>query len=75
VPELCKRSALSAHRDSYPKIFSSDKKQEFGAKYGDAPLFEHHTTSLVFNDPPFYTRVRHRHLAFASGIHHINASA
>jgi len=41
-----------------PKIFSSDKKQEFGAKYGDAPLFEHHTTSLVFNDPPFHTRVR-----------------
>jgi cytochrome P450 len=41
-----------------PKIFSSDKKQEFGAKYADAPLFEHHTTSLVFNDPPFHTRVR-----------------
>src|ERR1700676_3690499 len=41
-----------------PKIFSSDKKQEFSAKYGDAPLFEHHTTSLVFNDPPFHTRVR-----------------
>ncbi|HWY96222.1 MAG TPA: hypothetical protein VNX69_13570, partial [Steroidobacteraceae bacterium] len=41
-----------------PKIFSSDKKQEFGAKYGAAPLFEHHTTSLVFNDPPFHTRVR-----------------
>jgi cytochrome P450 len=41
-----------------PKIFSSDKKLEFGAKYGDAPLFEHHTTSLVFNDPPFHTRVR-----------------
>ena len=41
-----------------PKIFSSDKQQEFGAKYGAAPLFEHHTTSLVFNDPPFHTRVR-----------------
>jgi cytochrome P450 len=41
-----------------PKIFSSDKKLEFGAKYGAAPLFEHHTTSLVFNDPPFHTRVR-----------------
>jgi cytochrome P450 len=41
-----------------PKIFSSDKKQEFGAKYGAAPLFEHHTTSLVFSDPPFHTRVR-----------------
>jgi cytochrome P450 len=41
-----------------PKIFSSDKQQEFGAKYGATPLFEHHTTSLVFNDPPFHTRVR-----------------
>ncbi|MES1148930.1 MAG: cytochrome P450, partial [Bradyrhizobium guangdongense] len=27
-------------------------------KYGDTPLFEHHTTSLVFNDPPAHTRVR-----------------
>lgn len=38
--------------------FSSDKKLEFGAKYGATPLFEHHTTSLVFNDPPLHTRVR-----------------
>ena len=38
--------------------FSSDKKREFGAKYGDTPLFEHHTTSLVFNDPPLHSRVR-----------------
>ncbi len=37
---------------------SSDKKQEFGPKFGDSPLFEHHTTSLVFNDPPLHTRVR-----------------
>jgi cytochrome P450 len=41
-----------------PKIFSSDKKREFGVKFGAAPLFEHHTTSLVFNDPPLHTRVR-----------------
>ncbi len=41
-----------------PKIFSSDKKQEFGCKFGATPLFEHHTTSLVFNDPPLHTRVR-----------------
>jgi cytochrome P450 len=41
-----------------PKIFSSDKKLEFGAKFGASPLFEHHTTSLVFNDPPLHTRVR-----------------
>jgi cytochrome P450 len=38
--------------------FSSDKKQEFAPKYGQSPLFEHHTTSLVFNDPPLHTRVR-----------------
>jgi cytochrome P450 len=39
-------------------VFSSDKKIEFKPKYGDSPLFEHHTTSLVFNDPPLHTRVR-----------------
>ncbi len=37
---------------------SSDKKAEFGPKFGDSPLYEHHTTSLVFNDPPLHTRVR-----------------
>jgi hypothetical protein len=37
---------------------SSDKKVEFAPKLGDSPLFEHHTTSLVFNDPPLHTRVR-----------------
>src|ERR687893_716348 len=35
-----------------PRTFSSDKVVEFGAKYGRSPLFDHHTTSLVFNDPP-----------------------
>ena len=40
------------------KSFSSDKKIEFKPKYGDSPLYEHHTTSLVFNDPPLHTRVR-----------------
>ncbi|MEX1147705.1 MAG: cytochrome P450, partial [Sphingomonadales bacterium] len=38
--------------------FSSDKKTEFGPKYGDGWLYTHHTTSLVFNDPPLHTRVR-----------------
>ena len=38
--------------------FSSDKHEEFFPKYGATPLFEHHTTSLVFNDPPLHTRVR-----------------
>jgi cytochrome P450 len=40
------------------KMFSSDKKKEFAPKYGASPLYEHHTTSLVFNDPPAHTRVR-----------------
>jgi hypothetical protein len=37
---------------------SSDKKAEFRPKFGDGPLYEHHTTSLVFSDPPLHTRVR-----------------
>ena len=40
------------------KIWSSDKKTEFGAKFGASPLFEHHTTSVVFVDPPDHTRIR-----------------
>ena len=40
------------------QLFSSDKKIEFKPKFGDSPLFEHHTTSLIFNDPPLHTRVR-----------------
>ncbi len=44
------------YRDT--STFSSDKKAEFRPKYGDTPLYEHHTTSLVFNDPPLHSRVR-----------------
>ena len=40
------------------KAFSSDKRKEFLPKYGASLLYEHHTTSLVFNDPPIHTRVR-----------------
>jgi hypothetical protein len=40
------------------RAFSSDKKKEFAPKYGSSLLYEHHTTSLVFNDPPIHTRVR-----------------
>src|SRR6516164_3173006 len=39
--------------------FSSDKKRVFGPRFGPgSPLYEHHTTSLVFNDAPYHTRVR-----------------
>jgi hypothetical protein len=38
---------------------SSDKQIEFAPKLGaGSPLYEHHTTSLVFSDPPLHTRVR-----------------
>ena len=39
-------------------LYASDKTREFKPKYGDSLLYEHHTTSLVFNDPPRHTRVR-----------------
>ncbi len=59
---------IAVYRDG--RGFSSDKKVEFAPKYlhrpwqddaareDDAPLFAHHTHSLVFNDPPLHTRVR-----------------
>jgi hypothetical protein len=48
---------VEVYRDA--QTFSSDKKVEFTPKYGaGSPLLEHHTTSLVFNDPPLHTRVR-----------------
>ena len=61
---------VAVYRDA--QLFSSDKQVEFGPKYnhapydqapwatapGISPLFEHHTSSLVFNDPPLHTRVR-----------------
>lgn len=38
---------------------SSDKRLEFAPRLGQGtPIFEHHTGSLVFNDPPSHTRVR-----------------
>ncbi len=49
---------LAVYR-SPASVSSSDKQREFAAKFGaGSPLFEHHTTSLVFNDPPLHTRVR-----------------
>jgi cytochrome P450 len=48
---------VDVYRDA--QNFSSDKKVEFTPKYGaGSALLEHHTTSLVFNDPPLHTRVR-----------------
>lgn len=48
---------VAVYRDA--QSFYADKHEEFAPKYGQGtPLYEHHTTSLVFNDPPLHTRVR-----------------
>jgi cytochrome P450 len=47
---------IAVYKDA--KLFSSDKKAEFRPKFGDGLLYQHHTTSLIFNDPPLHTRVR-----------------
>lgn len=49
---------VQVYRDSVS--FSSDKTREFSLKFGDSALYEHHTSSLVFNDPPLHTAVRKR---------------
>lgn len=55
---LSKHSDLErVYKDT--STFISDKKAAFAPKFGaGTPLFEHHTTSLVFSDPPLHTRVR-----------------
>lgn len=54
---LARHADLSAlYRDA--ARWRSDKRASFRPKYGDGPLYRHHTTSLVFNDPPLHTRVR-----------------
>ena len=55
---ICRHADLNAiYRDT--TLYISDKKLAFAPKFGlGSPLFEHHTTSLVFNDPPLHTRVR-----------------
>ncbi len=47
---------LAVYRDT--ATWSSDKKVDFRPNFSDSLLYEHHTTSLVFNDPPYHTRVR-----------------
>jgi hypothetical protein len=46
----------AVYRD--PEAWSSDKTHDFRPNFGDSLLYEHHTTSLVFNDPPYHSRVR-----------------
>jgi cytochrome P450 len=40
------------------EAWRSDKHVDFRPAFGESLLYEHHTTSLVFNDPPYHTRVR-----------------
>jgi cytochrome P450 len=47
---------LAVYRDT--ETWSSDKTLDFRPNFSDSLLYEHHTTSLVFNDPPYHTRVR-----------------
>jgi cytochrome P450 len=47
---------IAAYRDI--ATWSSDKTVDFRPNLGDSLLYEHHTTSLVFNDPPYHARVR-----------------
>ncbi len=47
---------VEVYRDHHR--LSSDKRVEFGPKFGPGPLYEHHTTTLVFRDPPDHTRIR-----------------
>ena len=55
---ICRHSDLDRiYRDT--TRFSSDKTRVFAPVFGrNSPLYAHHTTSLVFNDPPLHTRVR-----------------
>ena len=50
------QDCLAVYRDT--DTWSSDKKLDFRPNFADSLLYEHHTTSLVFNDPPYHTRVR-----------------
>jgi hypothetical protein len=54
---------LSRHDDCAvvyrdPETWSSDRKIDFRPNFADSSLYEHHITSLVFNDPPYHTSFR-----------------
>ncbi len=55
---ICRHGDLDRiYRDT--GLFRSDKTAIFGPKFDiGTPLYTHHTTSLVFSDPPLHTRVR-----------------
>ncbi|WGW05238.1 cytochrome P450 [Tropicibacter oceani] len=56
-------SVYLTRHDDVLKVYQSrdmlsDKTEAFGEKFGRCPLHTHHTTSLIFNDPPYHTVVR-----------------
>ncbi|ASP19356.1 vitamin D(3) 25-hydroxylase [Antarctobacter heliothermus] len=56
-------SVYLTRHDDCTKVYQSldmlsDKTEAFGEKFGRCPLHTHHTTSLIFNDPPYHTVVR-----------------
>ena len=62
--ELAPGSLLLSRHDDVLAVYrsahaSSDKRLEFASRLGvGSPIYEHHTSSLVFSDPPLHTRVR-----------------
>ncbi len=62
--ELAPGSLLLTRHDDVLAVYrcahaSSDKRAEFASRLGvGTPIYEHHTSSLVFSDPPLHTRVR-----------------
>jgi cytochrome P450 len=64
VHALGPRSVLLTRHEDVSAMYrsphaSSDKREEFAPKLGvGTPAYAHHTTSLVFSDPPLHTRVR-----------------
>jgi hypothetical protein len=48
--------AVSVYRN--PSVWSFDKKIDFKPKFGNSPVYERHTASIVFRDPPGHTRIR-----------------
>lgn len=40
------------------KSMTSDKTEMYVAKFGEGPLLEQHTNSMLFSDPPNHTRIR-----------------
>jgi cytochrome P450 len=64
VHRLANDAVLLTRHDDVLSVYrapqaSSDKQREFAPRLGaGSAIFEHHTSSLVFNDPPSHTRVR-----------------